>query len=274
MRRNVSSRIEHNGEIIDSKLIAGFYLTETAYAPKVKVHRHAHRYACFCLVLQGTYTEFYREKTIECRPSHLVFRPAEEVHSDNFGDLGVRCFIIEVEPQWLLRLRERSIRMDEPASFESCSLAWLAMKLRYESQQVDDFTSLAVEGLMLEVLAEIARRSIKISEPRPPRWLKRAKEILHENFTERMTLSDIAESVGVHPVYLAEVFRQHYHCSIGEYIRRLRIEFAGHELSRTAAPLVDIALAAGFSHQSHFSRTFKRLTGLTPAQYRAATRAS
>lgn len=274
MRRNGSSSIEHNGQIIDSKLIAGFYFTETAYAPKIRVPRHSHRHACFCLVLQGTYTELYRGKAIECRPSHLIFRPAEEVHSDHFGDGSVRCFIIEVETQWLTRLREHSIRMDEPASFKGSSLAWLVMRLRNESRLPDEFTSLAVEGLMLEVIAEIARRSTKFSERKQPRWLNQAKEILQENFTERMTLSDIAESVGVHPVYLAATFRQHYHCSIGEYVRRLRIEFASRELSQTAAPLADIALAASFAHQAHFSRTFKRLTGLTPAQYRSATRSS
>ena len=274
MRPNGSSRIEHNGQIIDSKLIAGFYLTETAYAPKIKVPRHAHRHACFCLVLEGTYREVYQRKAIECRPSHLIFRPAEEVHSDHFGDLRVRCFIIEVEAEWLERLGERSIRMDEPVGFRRRSLAWLAMKLRNESRQADSFTSLAVEGLMLEMLADVARGSIEIPERKPPRWLSQAKEILHENFTEHLTLSDIARSVGVHPVYLAGVFRQHYNCSVGEYIRRLRIEFASHELSTTTAPLAEIALEAGFAHQAHFSRTFKRLTGLTPAQYRSATRSS
>jgi AraC family transcriptional regulator len=274
MKLNGSSGIEHNGQIIDSKLIAGFYLTETAYAPKIKVPRHSHRHACFCLVLQGAYTELYRGKAIECRPSQLIFRPAEEAHSDHFGDLRVRCFIIEFETEWLTRLHERSIMLDEPAGFEGCSLTSLVMRLRNESQRADDFTSLMVDGLMLELIAEIARRSIKTSERKRPQWLSQAKEILHENFTERLTLSDIAEAVGVHPVYLAGTFRQHYHCSIGEYIRWLRIEFASHQLSETAAPFADIALAAGFAHQSHFSHTFKRLTGLTPAQYRQATRSS
>ena len=127
---------------------------------------------------------------------------------------------------------------------------------------------------MLEMCAEVARSSVKSSRPVRPRWLTRAKELLSENFSEHMTLSDIAAAVGVHPVYLAGVFRQHYHCSIGEYVRRLRVEFASRQLSQTSAPIIEIALAAGFAHQSHFSRTFKRLTGLTPARYRAATRSS
>ena len=220
-------------------------------------------------MLQGRYRELYGSKSIDCRPSDLIFRPAEEVHSDYFGDLSARCFIIEVESKWLRSLHGGQIRMDEAASFRGRSLTWLGTKLRHESQYLDDFTSLTIEGLMLELGAEIARVSAKTSEVRKPRWLTQAKEILHENFSQHVSLSEIAESVGVHPVYLASVFRQHYHCSVGEYVRRLRIEFASHQLSNTAIPLVDIALAAGFAHQSHFSRTFKRLTGLTPAQYRS-----
>ncbi len=125
---------------------------------------------------------------------------------------------------------------------------------------------------MLEVIAEAWRGSAGRLDRRPPHWLKWAKEILHEKFSEHLTLSDIAALVGVHPVYLATVFRRHHLCSMGEYLRRLRIEFACREISRTDAPLVDVALAAGFSHQSQFSRTFKRLTGQTPAQYRSQSR--
>lgn len=274
MRRNNPPRIEHNGEIVDSQSIAGFYLTETSYAPKIKVPMHSHQHACFCLVMEGTYTELYREKAIDCKPSQIIFRPAEEVHADHIGNGNVRCFIIEVGTDWLTRLHRYSIRMSEPAGFQSSSLVWLAMRLRKESQRMDDFTPLTVEGLMLELVAELARGSKNISEHKRPQWLERAQEILHEGFNERVTLTSIAEAVGVHPVYLAAVFRQYYSCSIGEYVRKLRIDFASRELSKTEAPIADIALSAGFAHQSHFSRTFKSLTGLTPAQYRSTFRPS
>jgi AraC family transcriptional regulator len=74
-------------------------------------------------------------------------------------------------------------------------------------------------------------------------------------------------------VHLAVEFRRFYGSAPAEYIRRLRVEFACRALSGSTAPLIEIALAAGFSSQSHFSNTFKRLIGMTPTAYRAAFRA-
>jgi transcriptional regulator GlxA family with amidase domain len=51
-----------------------------------------------------------------------------------------------------------------------------------------------------------------------------------------------------------------------------RLEFACGEVCFSEAPLSDVALAAGFCDQSHFSRAFKRHTGFSPAEYRAAAR--
>ena len=262
----------HKGQIINSQPLAGFFLTEIAYDSRFDISQHSHQQACFCFVLQGSYTELYRDKTIECQPSHLIYRPAGEVHSDHFGEANARCLIIEFETKWLEGFHRESIKLNEPAIYQGSSLFWLAMRLRKELQKVDDFTSIMVEGLMFEIIAEMGRRTIKVSEVKQPHWLSQAREILHANVAERMSLSEIAESVGVHPVYLAEMFKHHYKYTIGEYIRKLRVEFASRELSKTDAPLAHIGLASGFSHQAHFSHTFKRLTGLTPSQFRAISR--
>jgi AraC family transcriptional regulator len=68
------------------------------------------------------------------------------------------------------------------------------------------------------------------------------------------------------------MFQKHYRCTVGAYIRRLRIDFACRELANTEAPLVDIALAAGFCDQSHFTKTFRRHTGQVPSQFRESIR--
>lgn len=164
---------------------------------------------------------------------------------------------------------KRKVQSIELNSAESqLKLNLLANRLYQELKQTDGFSSLAVEGLMLELIAETSRNYVKLPERNAPDWLKQAEEILHARFSEQLTLADIASSVNVHPTHLARVFHQHYNCTVGEYIRKLRIEHTCNQLSFTDAPLVEIALEAGFYDQSHFSRSFKQTTGLTPTEYR------
>lgn len=106
-----------------------------------------------------------------------------------------------------------------------------------------------------------------------PKWLERAKLMLEERFAEPNKLSEIAAEVGVHPVHLAREFRRSYGSTVGEYLRKLRIEYACRQLMITDHSPARIATAAGFADQSHFARTFKRMQGTTPGKYRAALKA-
>lgn len=126
---------------------------------------------------------------------------------------------------------------------------------------------------MFEIMGEATRRCSVTGNKCAPRWLEQARELLQSDFAKPLRLADIAQTVGVHPVHLAQTFRKSYRCTVGDYVRQLRIEYACHELASSESPIVDIALAAGFCDQSHFTRTFKRLTGVVPSQYRDGLRA-
>jgi AraC family transcriptional regulator len=78
----------------------------------------------------------------------------------------------------------------------------------------------------------------------------------------------MAEAVGVSPSHLARAFRAHFGTTLGEYIRRLRVEWVAEQLTRTSMTLSAIGIAAGFSDQSHLTREFGRRFGVTPAQWR------
>jgi AraC family transcriptional regulator len=149
---------------------------------------------------------------------------------------------------------------------------WLAMRLYREHLRNDDVSGLAMEGLALEVLAECARCHACVPERNAPPWLRRVRELLHDRFAENLTHEAIAAAVGIHPVHLARAFRRHCGSTLGDYIRKLRVQFAAHKLVTTDEPLTGIALGAGFSDQSHFNRTFKRQTGMTPATFRKSSR--
>jgi AraC family transcriptional regulator len=64
------------------------------------------------------------------------------------------------------------------------------------------------------------------------------------------------------------VFRRKHGCTVSEYVRRLRLEFAVDAIVNRKSSLAEVASAAGFSDQSHLTRTFRSYFGMTPSDYR------
>ncbi|MCI0490679.1 MAG: AraC family transcriptional regulator [Blastocatellia bacterium] len=255
------------GKTLKAREVAGFRLTEVKYSPDFKLPMHSHELAKFCFVLSGNYTETLGKRHRERRPLALAFQPPDTTHSEDHEGPG-HHFLIEVETRWMEHARQCSAELETPVELQGGTPVWLATRLYNEFRVMDPVSQLAIEGLALELLAETSRNSLEKSDRRPPRWLSDVTDMLHAQFSEQLSLRYLAESVGVHTVHLARVFRQFHQCTVGEYVRQLRIEFASRQLSTSDTPLVEIASAAGFSDQSHFSRTFKRHTGLLPTEFR------
>src|SRR5262245_55414199 len=129
---------QHFGAISKSYDVAGFTLTQTTYAPNLKLPRHAHERACFCLVLCGSYTESFGQIAFDCKPASLLFRPQEEPHADHFHNAGGACFLIEVEPGWLDHLHERAATFASPTTIQGGAAAWLARKVYEEFNHLDE----------------------------------------------------------------------------------------------------------------------------------------
>jgi AraC family transcriptional regulator len=259
-------------KVIRSREVAGFILTETCYTPNQKLSRHSHEHANFIIALRGTFTEHFGRKTRWCEPSSVIFRPPEEIHADHFHNAGGSCLTVEVAAEWWERMREHAILLNDSADFRDGLLTTITTRLYDEFRRTDSISTLALEGLTLEMIAAVSRLSDRKPGLTSNCRIERAREIIHAHFSDHLTLSFMAESIGTHPVYLAREFRHRYHCTVGEYIRHLRIQFACRELANSDATIAEIASASGFFDQSHFSRTFKRLTGTTPARYRKKTR--
>lgn len=257
---------EFNGIMFKRRKVSDFSLVEVNYSPNSEISAHAHEQANFCMAIEGGCAENYAAKTREYKPFTLGFLPPYQTHSLKASSIGMRAFSIDIAPQWTERMREYLLSAENSVYCSGGVLIQLMMKLYYEFQNIDEVSPLSVEGLALEMLAEVSRYQIR--ESNPPRWLKQARDILHEQFPLHLSLDTIAREVGVHPVHLAREFRKHYRCTIGEYVRRIRIEYACRKMITSEIPLIEIALTAGFSDQSHFTRIFKRLKGMTPAEYR------
>jgi AraC family transcriptional regulator len=255
------------GETLRTYRTGELFLAESSYQPWCKIPTHTHDRAFCYLVLAGSCTETCATRTRTSLPSNLVLHPAGEAHSDDWAGLGGRCLHIEFGSSWLQHVREHSPVLNQPAAFCGGTPVWLAARIYKELRAPDSVSPLVIDGLALELVAHAARAIVGKGIGQPPPWLRRAEEHLRSRFQDPPTLTDLARIVGVHSVHLATTFRRHLGCTPGEYIRRLRVEFACRRLV-TGTPLVEIALEAGFAHQSHFCRVFKAVTGLTPTAYR------
>ena len=122
----------------------------------------------------------------------------------------------------------------------------------------------------MTMLAELTQARIT-DEKRQPKWLAQAVDLLHADFNRNLTINSVAAEVGVHPFHLSKVFKHFHQQTIGDYVKNLKVKFACQELFKPDSDLVSVALAAGFADQSHFTRVFKQVTGMTPGAFRGAT---
>jgi len=255
------------GDVVRRRNIPGFSLIESSYAKGLSLSRHCHSHAYLSFILAGSFIERYEGRECVCSEGMLRFLPPGQLHENSYEN-GSRCLLVKIEPLVLDRLGDHAPVLSAPGEVCGMASSWLANRLCREFAATDDVAPLAMEGVLLEMLAESARSIGDGNGASAPIWLRRVREALEDSYLLAPSLAELAAIGGVHPVHLSREFRKHYNTTIGEFIRKRRIENACHLLANSATPLAEIALTCGFSDQSHFCAMFKVHTGLTPAKFR------
>jgi len=263
------------GEVLGRRLrackVAGFVLTEACFPTGAALPVHSHVNGFFRLIVSGVSTDVAGGMGFLGQAASVVYHPAAENHANVWHQKG-SSFVIELPMYVTDRVAEEPARwLERRQTFGSGPVVQAAHRVFREFRQMDCLSPLALESLILELLVVACRTTAPAAEQAPPGWLRRAKEMLDECPTQPHVLADVAGASGVHPGHFARAFRLHYRCTAGEYLRQRRVERA-IRLLRGNTPLAEIATAAGFADQSHFSAVFKRHTGMTPAVYRKIAR--
>ena len=259
----VSMGSEHSNTV----MLKDFHVTDVRFPPGAVLEPHVHARAIFGVMVEGSFDLMFRSRTYPCTSGIIFTEPAEDRHGNLIGRAGARLFVIQPDLDRAELLRPCRHVLDRVGYFRHAGLASLARRGIWEMETPDALSPLALEALALEMLAMAARFGER-TVGKPPPWLDRAHELVHERYRENLRITDVSQDVGVHPIRVARAFKAYYGVPLATYIRRLRLEWASDRLVRSADPLACIALEAGFSDQSHFTRAFKRYTGRTPRQFR------
>jgi AraC family transcriptional regulator len=251
---------------------------------------HDHRSAYFCLLARGGYAEIAGRR-FDYQPGTVLFHPESLHHRDEITRAHTRLVVAEVASGQLELLRDLRaaaardvVRCEAPAgilmsALEARLLAHAGQRERDRAEPAGQASAGQVsdadgrdddaDDLLFELLGVVAGAP---AERAPGSWLASALELMHEEVTRPLRVTEIAARVGVHPVRLARAIRRRYRCSVSEHLHTVRIERACQALRATDTPVVEIAASLGYADQSHFTRVFASRVGLPPSRFRAALR--
>ncbi|HKR66054.1 MAG TPA: AraC family transcriptional regulator [Thermoanaerobaculia bacterium] len=246
-------------------------LTSTSYAPRVRLSPHAHTSGFLLFVRDGGFVEQYGTRRERYDGLTCIYRPPLDEHANEFEERGAVLAAIDVGAEWLERLREGGFS-GERFSMRSPLMQQFGDRLDAELTAPDSLSSMSIEALATEVIVFNARRGRKRERTCKGEWPERARRLIENEFASPLSLQSIASAVGVHRVHLARQFRALHGYTVGDYLRRVRVAYARQQLTKSEESIAEIALAAGFSDQSQLTKSFKRVTGETPAAYRARQR--
>lgn len=254
------------GQTNETIYLDGIALTDTEYTED-KVDWHYHENAYFTFILQGNLIEGNKKEVYNCSPGTLLFHNWQEPHYNTKPIGFTRGFHIELEQKWINTFAFDLNNLQGNIHISNPDLKLLLYKIFKETKINDSTTALSIHGLLLQTLAGM-QRSHQTSIKNKPVWVKKIGELLQDQFAENLSLTTMANTIGIHPVHLSRDFSKYFQFSMGEYIRKLKIEKALSLLPDKNNSLLDISFDCGFADQSHFIRCFKEMVGISPLAYR------
>lgn len=158
---------------------------------------------------------------------------------------------------------------------------WL-LRSTYEILEIADTFDVDVQQEVLENLSTVADlrdyviRQVQrvITESRSERENRERKPVLEaiaymkEHFTEKITLEDVAATIGFNANYFSELFKKETGENFSNYLLGIRMEKAKQMLRDTKIPVYEIGESVGYKDAKYFSQQFMKVVGVKPAEYR------
>ena len=244
-----------HGRVLDELRVDGARLVAVEHAAGLAIDCHSHDTAKLAILVNGGATERMGADLVEHARFELVARPRFCAHENQYHAEGARSILVELD--------------------ELPGNAGLAGPLDPEVARLHGRRVADAFGARPSERARLAQAAIRevvvaLGEaplPRTPAWLERARELLFAQLAEPPRLAELARSVGVHPVHLAQAFRRRWNTTPLGYVRAHRV-FRAVELIARGRSLAEVAANVGFADQSHMTRAIHRARQAPPGSLR------
>jgi AraC-like DNA-binding protein len=239
--------------------------------------RHTHDTFAIGVIEKGVQATYYKGSThiATCRDICLV-NPGEVHTGFSPAAMGWTYRVFYPDPGLLRRVAVQILpHAGELPHFSSPVIKDAPLALDILSfLRTLEYSDLSLErqSRLLSVLAQMISRHADRKAPTPAAQaahgaVKTSLEYLDSRFTENVTLSELSRAAGLSEFHLLRLFRAAVGLPPHAYLIQKRIDHARQLLSE-GLPIAQVSLDAGFADQSHFTRAFTRIVGVTPGRYR------
>jgi AraC family transcriptional regulator len=250
------------GKVLDLSEADGILAGATSYFPgdgTGVMHYHENSHLSF--VLRGGGIEKRKSSEYERLAGQIMFFHAGEPHQCINKLFPARNVNLEIDSVFLSdnQVTESNI---SASVLKNPNAKFIMLKVYKELLAADDFSRASIKLLLLNLICGVREEA----KGEPP-WVGIIRELMNDRWNEPLSLKDLSRAAGVHPVTISRFFPRYFSCTFGEYMRRLKIEKSLPMIKCAPRSLTEIAYECGFYDQSHFTRTFKNLTGFLPNSY-------
>lgn len=209
---------------------------------------------------------------------NVAIIPAGVAHRCNWN-AAVEFVILAIEPELLQQVgqdwvdRDRIELIPQFMTQSDLLIQGIVSTLRNELESSKMAGALLIDSLKTTLAIHLLRnyctvqpRLFKDSDGLSQFALQQVKEYIQEHLHQNLKLSELSAIVQLSPYHFLRLFKQRMNITPHQYIVQCRIEQAKHLLHHSELSLAEIALRVGFCDQSHLTRSFKRIVGLTPKQ--------
>lgn len=229
----------------------------------------------------GTYLRCLNDGDIIIMPPHVDYSFRSEDLGDEYN-ININAVILRFDQVWLdnllkvfpaigrqvLKVKEIKNHMAVHGTkwmrMSSILSALKSCPVEEQPLRILEIIALISSDTDMTIVKEFEEQDVLSTVSR----IEKIDRFLSCNYRNKVTLQDVADYLGMNRIYFSMFFKSHYKEGFSDYLNRLRIKDAAVMLRDTDIPIPLIASECGFKTVQYFTRTFKKMKGVPPGEYR------